>query len=181
MKIESSQAVFWTTFSMGPWQLIAAATTNGLCFVGSPDEGLDELKRWLSKQLPDRVLAKDDALMEPYVSQLNEYLQGRRTEFTFPIDYYGTAFQQSVWQALAGISFGQTSSYSDIANTIRKPQAVRAVGAAIGANPVLIAVPCHRVIGKNGTLTGYRGGLPMKTELLQLEEQRAKQQKIETA
>jgi methylated-DNA-[protein]-cysteine S-methyltransferase len=76
-----------------------------------------------------------------------------------------------VWNALCEIPYGQTQSYSDIANYIAKPASVRAVGTAIGANPVLISVPCHRVIGKNGSLTGYRGGLDMKTKLLQLENE----------
>lgn len=181
METNRQQAVYWTTLPMGSWHLVAAATTSGLCFVGSPDGGLDELERWLNKQLPDRRLVKDEAMMERYVAQLSEYMQGQRTEFDMPIDLYGTAFQQSVWQVLAGISFGETSSYSDIADKIRKPQAARAVGAAIGANPVLIAVPCHRVIGKNGTLTGYRGGLPMKMELLRLEERPSIRQKTRNA
>ena len=99
------------------------------------------------------------------------YLEGKRKIFTVPFDFNGTAFQLAVWNALCEIPYGQTKSYSDIANYINKPAAVRAVGAAIGANPVLITVPCHRVVGKNGSLTGYRGGLEMKTQLLDLERQ----------
>ena len=76
------------------------------------------------------------------------------------MDYKGTSFQMAVWNALCQIPYGQTFTYSDIANQIGKPAAVRAVGAAIGANPLLITVPCHRVIGKSGALTGYRGGWP---------------------
>jgi len=75
-----------------------------------------------------------------------------------------------VWKALNEIPYGQTKTYSDIAHSINKPAAVRAVGAAIGANPILLAVPCHRIVGKNGTLTGYRGGLEMKKKLLELEK-----------
>jgi len=96
-------------------------------------------------------------------------LDGQRKNFTAAITLHGTAFQQSVWQALLEIPHGETVSYSDIAERIGNPKAVRAVGTAIGANPMLIIVPCHRVIGKNGSLTGFRGGLEMKIQLLDLE------------
>ena len=86
-----------------------------------------------------------------------------------PIDLHGTPFQQIVWKALQEIPYGQTVSYSDIAERIEKPNAVRAVGTAIGANPVLIIVPCHRVIAKSGKLGGFRAGLEMKEQLLELE------------
>ena len=99
-----------------------------------------------------------------------EYLEGKRKDFTLSFDYNGTAFQQAVWKALCEIPYGQTKSYSDVANHINKPAAVRAVGAAIGKNPILITVFCHRVIGKDGSLTGFRGGLEMKKQLLELEQ-----------
>lgn len=89
--------------------------------------------------------------------------------FTIPIDVYGTAFQLAVWNTVREIPYGETHSYSEIAERIQKPNAVRAVGTAVGANPLLITIPCHRVIGKNGKLTGFRGGLAMKKELLKLE------------
>lgn len=102
--------------------------------------------------------------------QLSEYFAGRRMQFDVPLDLSnGTLFQQAVWQALLAIRAGDTASYSDISQRIGKPTAVRAVGAAIGRNPVSIMVPCHRVIGRNGTLTGYAGGLARKTALLQRE------------
>ncbi|MDM8102298.1 methylated-DNA--[protein]-cysteine S-methyltransferase [Oceanobacillus oncorhynchi] len=85
------------------------------------------------------------------------------------MDLKGTAFQESVWEALQHIPYGETVSYMNIAEKIEKPKAVRAVGAAIGANPVMILVPCHRVIAKDGKLTGFRGGIPMKESLLELE------------
>ena len=102
--------------------------------------------------------------------QLSEYFAGRRMQFDVPLDLSsGTAFQQAVWQALLAIRAGDTASYSDISQRIGKPTAVRAVGAAIGRNPVSIVVPCHRVIGRNGSLTGYAGGLVRKTALLNRE------------
>ena len=107
-----------------------------------------------------------------YEKQVLEYLKGERTDFTFPLDFHGTAFQVSVWQALTRIPYGETCSYSDIAQVVQHPKAIRAVGAANGANPIPIVVPCHRVIGKNGNLTGFRGGLDIKAELLRLEGKR---------
>jgi len=103
-------------------------------------------------------------------SQLAQYFAGQRTRFDLPISWYGgTPFQQRVWQALLNIPAGSTCSYLNVATSIGRPQAVRAVGAAIGRNPLSIVVPCHRVVGSNGKLTGYAGGLPRKTALLQLE------------
>ncbi len=104
------------------------------------------------------------------VKQLGEYFSGRRTAFDLPLDLaYGTAFQQSVWQALLKIPQGHTASYSELSARIGKPAAVRAVGAAVGRNPVSIIVPCHRVMGAGGALTGYAGGLHRKSALLKLE------------
>ena len=103
-------------------------------------------------------------------AQLGEYFSQQRQAFSLPLDYsVGTDFQQAVWRQLTTIAPGQTSSYAAIAQAIGKPAAVRAVGGAIGRNPLSIMVPCHRVIGSNGQLTGYAGGLPRKIALLQLE------------
>jgi methylated-DNA-[protein]-cysteine S-methyltransferase len=101
--------------------------------------------------------------------QLDEYFAGRRQRFELTLAPQGTAFQQAVWQALQAIPFGRTSCYSDLAAEIARPKAVRAVGAANGANPIAIIIPCHRVIGRDGSLTGYAGGLPRKALLLKLE------------
>lgn len=102
--------------------------------------------------------------------QLGEYFAQRRLVFSVPLDYrVGTDFQQAVWRQLTAIAPGTTSSYAAIARAIGRPAAVRAVGGAIGRNPLSIVVPCHRVIGGNGQLTGYAGGLPRKIALLQLE------------
>ncbi|MDP2452412.1 MAG: methylated-DNA--[protein]-cysteine S-methyltransferase [Polaromonas sp.] len=109
-------------------------------------------------------------VLKEVMRQLGEYFAGRRTEFDVPLDLaHGTAFQQSVWQALLAIPQGGTASYSEVGRRIGKPAAVRAVGAAVGRNPVSIIVPCHRVMGANGALTGYAGGLDRKTALLKLE------------
>ena len=101
--------------------------------------------------------------------QLNGYFAGKRNPFSLKLDFQGTDFQKKVWQALLTIPFGETRSYAEIAAQIKKPKAVRAVGAAIGRNPVSIVTPCHRVIGSTGKLTGFAGGLDVKARLLALE------------
>jgi methylated-DNA-[protein]-cysteine S-methyltransferase len=101
--------------------------------------------------------------------QLQEYFAGARREFTLPLDFRGTEFQRRVWSALLTIPFGQTRSYAQIAQQIGCPAAVRAVGAANGRNPLSIIAPCHRVVGSNGQLTGFAGGLEVKAKLLSLE------------
>ena len=102
-------------------------------------------------------------------TQLLEYFSGERRLFDLPLRPIGTAFQRDVWTALGTIAYGETASYGDIARRIGKPKAMRAVGAANGRNPLPIVVPCHRVIGSNGTLTGFGGGLPVKEALLAME------------
>lgn len=103
--------------------------------------------------------------------QLNEYFAGNRQQFNLPLDFEGTEFQQKVWQALLSIPFGETRSYKQIAEQIGNVKAVRAVGAANGKNPISIIAPCHRVVGANGKLVGFAGGLDNKEILLQLESQ----------
>ncbi|NAW65224.1 methylated-DNA--[protein]-cysteine S-methyltransferase [Photobacterium halotolerans] len=115
---------------------------------------------------PDDV---SNAVTELGVQQLNEYFAGQRKHFDLPLSMPGTAFQREVWQALTDVPFGVTCSYSDVALQIARPKAVRAVGAANGKNPIPIVVPCHRIIGRSGTLTGYAGGLDKKRWLLEHE------------
>jgi len=110
-----------------------------------------------------------DAVLKACAAQLQEYFRGTRRHFDLPLGARGTSFQQSVWNVLADIPYGELRSYRDIARSIGNPAAVRAVGAANGRNPLPIVVPCHRVIGSNGTLTGFAGGLPAKKFLLELE------------
>ena len=120
--------------------------------------------------VPDPAWMPDTAgLLEPVKRQLHEYFDGRLREFRVPLAPQGTPFQQAVWQNLRGIPYGETISYGELARRVGDPRAVRAVGAANGANPIAIIVPCHRVIGANGSLVGFGGGLPIKRALLDLE------------
>lgn len=116
-------------------------------------------------------LQRDDGhpLLLETARQLGEYFAGERQGFELALDFAGTDFQRQVWAALLSIPFGETRSYSDIARQIGNPNAVRAVGAANGRNPISIIAPCHRVIGSSGSLTGFAGGLPAKQHLLALE------------
>ncbi|MDH1510550.1 methylated-DNA--[protein]-cysteine S-methyltransferase [Pseudomonas mosselii] len=116
-------------------------------------------------------LHRDDrhGVLRETARQLGEYFAGQRQRFELELDFAGTEFQREVWAALLTIPFGQTRSYGEIARQIGKPDAVRAVGAANGRNPISIIAPCHRVIGASGSLTGFAGGLPAKQFLLALE------------
>lgn len=112
---------------------------------------------------------KMDAVLKETVKQLDQYFAGTRTNFDLPLNPAGTEFQKRVWMALRAIPYGQSVAYRDIAEQIGNPKAVRAVGGANGCNPIAIIVPCHRVIGANGSLTGFGGGLDRKRYLLALE------------
>lgn len=135
------------------------------------DDGLTGLT--LPTQRVDDTVQDDwQVTAEPFIEccrQLDAYFAGTLTEFTVPLAPKGTAFQQQVWKALCSVPYGETCSYKAIAEAINNPKAVRAVGAANGKNPIAIIVPCHRVIGSNGQLTGYAGGVESKAFLLKLE------------
>ena len=122
-------------------------------------------------RLAELVKQTDHPILLETQKQLTEYFVGERQQFDLPLDFEGTEFQQKVWQALLTIPFGETRSYRDIAEQIGNVKAVRAVGAANGKNPISIIAPCHRVVGTNGKLVGFAGGLDNKDILLRLEKQ----------
>ena len=157
----------------------------GLLFLARTERGLRYLEFMDRKSLKRMIGAHEaehpDAKWEPsllelkkYVDQLDEYFSGNRTEFTAPLDPIGSAFQIQVWNVLRHIPFGETVSYAEVARQIGQPQAARAVGLANNQNPIAIVVPCHRVIGADGSMTGYGGGLPRKRWLLDHETRVAK-------
>jgi len=143
--------------------LLLTAENGSLIGVHFPGQKHDRPRQ------PHWQRADDEPVLAQARAQLAEYFAGQRTRFDLPLDPRGTSFQQAVWRALLAVPFGGTSTYGAIAAAIRKPSAVRAVGSAIGANPISIVVPCHRVIGRDGSLTGYAGGLERKAKLLALE------------
>lgn len=122
-------------------------------------------------RLAELVEHLDHPILLATQKQLNEYFAGTRQQFDLPLDFEGTEFQKKVWQALLNIPFGETRSYRDIAEQVGNIKAVRAVGAANGKNPISIIAPCHRVVGINGKLVGFAGGLDNKQILLRLEKQ----------
>jgi methylated-DNA-[protein]-cysteine S-methyltransferase len=147
----------------------AALTPHGLARLTFPHEPFEECAAWTRHWMPGAAIDdRSDALAE-LARQLDDYFAGRLRVFTLPLDLRGTPFQVRVWRAVATIPYGEVRSYAQIAAATGNSRAVRAVGLANGANPVPIVVPCHRVVGSDGTLTGYAGGLALKRRLLALE------------
>lgn len=130
---------------------------------------------FINKDAQEEIIEKQETvLLKEAIKQLNEYLDGKRTLFDLPLEPKGTEFQKKVWNALKEIPFGETRSYGEIAKIIGNEKASRAVGMANNKNPIAIIVPCHRVIGANGKLVGYAGGLDIKEKLLKLESKNDK-------
>jgi methylated-DNA-[protein]-cysteine S-methyltransferase len=148
-------------------------TTFGGVRLAATDAGLAGLWFDAQRHSPDTrgwIESPDHPVLRQAARQLTEYLTGQRTQFDLPLDLsHGTAFQQSVWQALLRIPCGGSTTYGALSASIGRPAAVRAVGAAVGRNPISVIVPCHRVLGADGSLTGYAGGLDRKQALLELE------------
>jgi methylated-DNA-[protein]-cysteine S-methyltransferase len=166
MKFDPTTVQTRVASPLGP--IVIAATATGLAGLWFADN-----QRYLPLQLSGPAAWPDDAdhpILTQARQQLHDYFAGRRSHFDLPLDLgCGTAFQQSVWRALLDIPQGEVVSYGEVSRRIGKPAAVRAVGGAVGRNPVSIVVPCHRVMGASGALTGYGGGLDRKTALLTLE------------
>jgi AraC family transcriptional regulator of adaptative response/methylated-DNA-[protein]-cysteine methyltransferase len=165
--------VIRTAFADTPFgRLLVGATDKGVCFIGfaEPDEALlGDLRR----RFPKAELIADDAALADTVAAVVHFIEEPRQALSLPLDLRGTVFQQRVWQALRQIPPGETRSYGEIAAMLGEPRAVRAVARSCATNPVSLAVPCHRVVGKDGDLTGYRWGLPRKRALLQRERELA--------
>lgn len=144
-------------------KLKLVASDHGLAAILWENDREDRVKLGAMTEQPDHPILVETK------RQLGEYFAGQRTAFDLPLDFHGTDFQKSVWAALLRIPFGETRTYADIARELDRPAAFRAVGAANGKNPISIVAPCHRVIGTDGTLTGFAGGLEGKAFLLELE------------
>ena len=151
--------------------LVALSSTKGLCLLefGIDTKGLPREWRDVERHAGAKAVPGEDARTRALGEQIAAYFKGRLTHFDVALDLVGTPFQLRVWQALLAVPYGHTCSYGQQAQHIGQPTATRAVAAANGQNKVSVIVPCHRVIGSNGTLTGYGGGLPRKQWLLSLE------------
>ena len=153
-------------------ELILASYADKLCLCDWSDNPCAERnKRRLERYLNASFKTETSSVLEEAKRQLDEYFAGNRKAFTIPLLLVDTVFQQQVWNELLNIPYGATTSYKEIAQSIGKPKAVRAVAGAIGANGISILIPCHRVIGGDKSLTGYAGGLEAKKILLQIETQ----------
>jgi AraC family transcriptional regulator of adaptative response/methylated-DNA-[protein]-cysteine methyltransferase len=149
-------------------KLLVATTTRGVCAVRFA-ENEAALLRELKHDFKAAEIRRDDAGLEPVASQVKQLLSGSTAALNIPLDLRGTAFQQMVWKELRRIPSGETRSYTEVAKTIGRPRAVRAVANACASNPVALVVPCHRVVQKNGSLAGYRWGVKRKAALLERE------------
>lgn len=147
---------------VGPLHLVSTGTELAAVVFESSWSSFIKKEKW---QIEDGT----DAVINNTENQLAEYFTGRRSQFDIPLYFSGTAFQKAAWKSLLSIPFGETFSYSEQARNLNKPAAARAIGAANGKNKICIIVPCHRVIGKNGALTGFSGGVEVKKQLLRLE------------
>lgn len=144
---------------------LVAATSRGVCRIAFGD-GEAELAAQLARDLPFAALRRDDGALAAYCAALAAYVDGRSDTLALPLDVRGSAFRRRVWDALAAIPRGSTRSYADVARTIGMPGAARAVAGACAANPVAVAIPCHRVVESAGGLGGYRWGVARKRALL---------------
>ena len=164
--LPTPRAVAWFESPVGP--LIAAATAEAVCLLEFSDAArLDSRIETLCRRHGTR--AASTPVLDELRRELDEYFKGRRREFSAPLVYPGTPFQERVWSALREIRYGETWSYLDVARRIGDLKATRAVGSANGENPIAIVIPCHRVVNANGDLGGYGGGLWRKRILLDLE------------
>ncbi|WP_414043856.1 methylated-DNA--[protein]-cysteine S-methyltransferase [Macrococcus animalis] len=163
--------IFISQFDINDRAYVLASNDFGVVYFGN-DETTEYVDHHIRRFIPEaeRVTGYPaDDKNDDFIKDIERYFKGTLTDFNWPLDLHGTDFQKSIWDALLKIPYGDSRSYSDISEMIGNPKAIRAVGGAIGANPVMIVVPCHRVIGKSGKLTGFRGGLDMKIELLVIE------------
>ena len=150
-------------------KLLVVASSKGICRICFPSESADDRAAWFHRHFSMSPQQGVEGLLAEVTEQLIRYFEGQGGTFDLPLDLRGTPFQIRVWRQLLEIPYGVTVSYGDIARAVGNPRASQAVGAAVGKNPVPIVVPCHRVIGHDGSLVGFGGGLPTKEKLLELE------------
>ncbi len=169
--MENRSAIFYNEMDSPLGPLTVVCSNLGVCFIefGTIDQSLAIIKAWLKKNLIKADLMFSDEKVQPVIVQLKQYFNGNRVQFDLPVDLIGTKFQCLVWETLRKINYGETKSYKQIAQEIGSPKAVRAIGGANNRNPIPIIIPCHRVIGSNGALVGYGGGIDKKVKLLEIE------------
>ncbi|OIJ21506.1 [Fe-S]-binding protein [Anaerobacillus alkalidiazotrophicus] len=169
--MEKRLAIFYDEMDSPLGPLTIVCSDLGVCLIefGSIEQALTNIKVWMKKNFIKGELSLNHEKVKPVITQLTQYFKGKRVTFDLPIDLIGTKFQCLVWEALRNIEYGETKSYKQIAKEIGAPKAVRAIGGANNKNPLPIIIPCHRVIGSNGALVGYGGGVEKKEILLEIE------------
>jgi methylated-DNA-[protein]-cysteine S-methyltransferase len=165
----SATKVYCTSFDSRVGRIYVASTDNGVCKISIPRESRKDFFEWLKNNFDPEAVADNRTKNRDVIDQLNRYFTGRLAKFTCPVDLIGTPFQTRVWRELSKISYGTTITYKHLARKVRAPKAFQAVGRANGANPLPIIIPCHRVIGSDGSMVGYAYGVKMKEFLLRLE------------
>ena len=150
-------------------ELIIVKSPAGVCYIGLPSTTLSQVKAWAEKAFPGAPLQPSTEPFHLERQELLAYVRGEGTAFTLALDHHNTPFARQVLDAVHRIPYGETASYHAIAERIGRPRSSRAVGRAVAANPLPLAIPCHRVVGSDGSLTGYGGGLPLKPRLLEME------------
>lgn len=167
--IVTTTNLYWTEFKVKDnWTIVLLKSNERLKYVGVNQKGSQHMESYLEKTYPTQTLLKVPEQFYKEALEINHYFKGEIHELS-ALDLEGTAFQKKVWSAVCNVQYGETATYTDIAKYIRAIDSVRAVATAIGKNPLLLYVPCHRIIGKNGSLSGYRDGVDVKEALLKLE------------
>jgi len=161
--------VYCTSFDSRIGRIYVASTDRGVCKLSVPKESRKDFFEWLKKHFDLEMVADNRARNKEVIDQLTRYFNGRLAKFTCPVDLMGTPFQTRVWRELAKIPYGTTITYKHLAKRVQVPKAFQAVGRANGANPLPIIIPCHRVIGSDGSLVGYAYSVKTKEFLLRLE------------
>lgn len=164
-----SSTLYTARFDSPIGRLTVTSSDRGLCYVGLPRASGRGLGGWQKRHAPESRLVEGYEPNRDVIAQLTEFLAGKREDFDLALDLRATDFQLAVYEVVAQIPYGESLSYAAVAEKIDRPAAVRAVGAANGANPIPLVIPCHRVVAKSGQLQGYAGGLDMKAKLLAME------------
>lgn len=161
--------VYCTSYDSKIGHIYVATTEKGVCKISVPRETRKDFFRWLENQFDLDAVVDNKSRSKDVIDQLTRYFNGKLAKFTCPVDLMGTPFQVRVWKELARIPYGSTFTYGQLAKRVSVPKGFQAVGRAVGANPIPIIIPCHRVIGSDGSLVGYSAGVKTKEFLLRLE------------
>jgi O-6-methylguanine DNA methyltransferase len=166
----AQEIIHWSAFDSQVGSMRIASSERGVVYLELPRENGRGFRGWMKRHAPKAALVEAFEPNRDTIAQVSQYLKGKRREFDVPLDVRATEFQHEVYDVVCGIGYGELRSYRDVARAVGRPKAVRPVGAANGANPIAIIIPCHRVIASSGQLQGYGGGLELKAHLLAMEQ-----------